>query len=227
VFLVGATVGCGSDILLPDPPGGGDNVTLAKKTGDNQVGTVGELLPDPLVVEVLTPRGLPASGRRVEFVFFANGDVNPDIAVTDEEGIARAHWVLGTETGAQSVQARMADVEGEPQAAEFTAEAKPAAPDTLSPQSSLSQPGRRGQDVSTPPVVRVVDRFGNPVSDVPVAWTVMTGHGAVNESITRTAEDGTTTVQWTLGGRLGVHRLAASIGSVNGSPVTFSATVLF
>jgi hypothetical protein len=228
VLVAAAALGCGSDLLLPDPPGGGDNVALSKVTGDNQPGTVGEPLPSPLIVQVLTPRELPAPNRRVEFVVTSSGgDVTPDVAITDEAGQARAHWVLGPERGVQAVQARMADVQGEPQVTEFTAEAKPAAPDTLSGQTALSQPGRRGQEVNTPPVVRVVDRFGNPVSGVSVAWSVTTGQGEVSEAITETGEDGTSTVTWILGGRVGVQKLTAAIGSVYGSPVTFTATVLF
>lgn len=228
VLLAAAVVGCGSDILLPDPPGGGDNVALSKVAGDSQPGTVGEQLPVPLVVQVLTARELPAPGRHVEFILTSpGGEVTPNIAITNEAGEATAHWVLGPQLGVQSIQARMADIEGESQVAEFTAEAKPAPPDTLAAQTPLNQPGRPGQDVNTPPVVRVVDRFGNPVSGVSVAWSVVAGQGAVSEAITETGEDGTSTVTWTLGGRLGGHKLTAAIGPVHGSPVTFTATVLF
>ena len=228
MLIMAGALGCGSDLLLPDPPGGGDNVALSKVTGDGQIGTVGEPLDSPLVVQVKTARELPAPGRLVTFVFTsAGGEITPDTAATDADGQAIARWELGTETGTHTVQARLADIEGESQVAEFTAEAKAASPDTLSPQSPLSQPGRRGQEINRPPVVRVVDRFGNPVSKVPVAWSVTTGQGEVNEPITETGDDGTTSVRWTLGSQVGVHRLTAAIGTVNGSPVTFSATVLF
>jgi hypothetical protein len=59
-----------------------------------------------------------------------------------------------------------------------------------------------------------------------VAWQVIAGEGEV-EPITTTAADGIASAHWTLGDRLGIHRLSASVGSVHGSPVTFSATVLF
>jgi hypothetical protein len=228
MLLAAAVVGCGSEILLPDPPGGGDNVALSKVTGDSQPGTVGEPLPAPIVVQVLTARNLPAPDRRVEFVITSSGgEVTPDIAITDQDGKATAHWELGPQPGAQVIQARMADIQGESQVAEFTAEAEPAPPDTLKAVTPLSQPGRRAQDVGAPPVVRVVDRFGNPVAGASVEWSVVTGQGAVSEPSTQTGEDGTSTVTWTLGGRMGVHKLTAAVGSVNGSPVTFSATVLF
>jgi hypothetical protein len=228
LFAAGA-LGCGgSELLLPDPPGGGDNVALSKVTGDKQTGTVGEQLPNPLVVQVLTQREQPAPGRKVAFVFTSDaGEVTPDTAVTNDDGQAVARWVLGTQPGPHAVQARMADVEGESDVAEFTAEARAAAPDTLSAASSVSQPGRRGHKAATSPVVRVADRYGNPVPGVPVAWSVTAGEGQVSEPITQTRDDGTTSVEWTLGDRIGVHKLTAAVGPVHGSPVTFTATVLF
>jgi hypothetical protein len=118
-------------------------------------------------------------------------------------------------------------VENETQVAEFRAEAKPAAPDTLSAQTPRAQPGRRQREVGTPPVVRVVDRYGNPVEAVPVAWQVTAGEGEVDQPIAQTDADGKATVKWTLGNRIGTHKLTATIGNVTGSPVTFTATVLF
>jgi hypothetical protein len=232
VAFLATTAGCGGgDLLLPDPPGGGENVALSKVTGDNQSGVVGQQLPEPLVVEVLTERQLPAGGRKVAFIFTsAAGEVTPDTAITSEKGQASARWSLGTQPGLHTITARLADVadlEGDTQVAEFTAEARAAEPDTMRAQSAVSQPGRRGKDVGTAPVVRVVDRFGNPVPGVAVSWTVITGGGEVSEPTTDTATDGTATVTWHLGNRVGVQRLTASVGEVEGSPVTFTATVLF
>jgi hypothetical protein len=65
------------------------------------------------------------------------------------------------------------------------------------------------------------------VPDVPVAWQVTAGEGQTSEPITRTAADGTATVEWTLGDRVGVHKLTATIEQASGSPATFTATVLF
>ena len=228
LFFSGA-LGCGGgDLLLPDPPGGGDNVVLSKVTGDNQEGVVGEQLQNPLVVKVLTPRELPATGREVEFVFTsAAGEVTPATAITNSEGQATANWVLGTAPGPQTVAARLVVGDAEPQTQEFTAQAKPAAPDALSAKSPTSQPGRRDHKVGTQPVVQVVDRFGNPVAEVPVAWQIVSGEGRVSDAITRTQADGTTTVEWTLGDRRGLQRLNADVGPITGSPVSFTATVLF
>lgn len=230
VLILSGVVGCGGDLLLPDPPGGGENVALSKVGGDNQEGVVGEQLQRPLKVQVLTARGLPATGRDVEFVFTStSGEVTPAQTVTNSEGQAIANWRLGTEPGPQTVAAQLVVGDAEPQTEEFTAQAKPAAPDTLSAKSRTSQPGRRRNKVEAQPVVQVVDRFGNPVPAVSVAWQVTVGEGEVSEAITLTGDDGTTTVEWTLGNRRGVQRLTATVGPgpITGSPVSFTATVLF
>jgi hypothetical protein len=73
----------------------------------------------------------------------------------------------------------------------------------------------------------VVDRFGNAVPGVPVAWQVIAGEGETSESISRTTAEGTATVEWMLGNRIGVHKLTATIEQATGSPVTFTVTVLF
>jgi hypothetical protein len=229
-LLMAGAIGCGSDLLLPDPPGGGENVALTKVDGDEQVGTVGEPLPVPLVVQVLTPREQPASGRKVAFEVTSDpaaGEVSPDTAVTNDAGQATARWVLGTSPGSHLVVAHLVGGEADNQIAEFRAAAKAAPPDTLRPASALAQPGRRSREVGTAPVVHVVDRFGNPVPDVPVAWQVTAGGGQVEEPIITTDADGNASVHWTLGDRIGLHRLTAAIGNVSGSPVTFTATVLF
>jgi hypothetical protein len=111
--------------------------------------------------------------------------------------------------------------------AQFHADANAAPPDTLSPQVPLGQPGRREQAVKTPPLVRVVDRFGNPVPNIPVAWQVTAGEGRVASPMTTTDDQGLATVAWILGNRIGFHKLTAAIGDVSGSPVTFTATVFF
>jgi Big-like domain-containing protein len=230
VLLIAGVIGCGSDLLLPDPPGGGENVALTKLHGDGQEGIVGEPLPAMLVVQVLTPREQPAPGRKVAFEVTSDpaaGSVSPDTAVTNDAGEATARWILGTTPGSHVVVAHLVGGEADNQAAEFRAAAKAASPDTLRAGSDLAQPGRRERELGTAPVVHVVDRFGNPVQNVPVAWQVTAGEGQVQEPITTTDADGNASAHWTLGNRLGVHQLTATIGSVSGSPVTFSATVFF
>jgi hypothetical protein len=229
VLLTGA-LGCSSDLLLPDPTGGGQTIgALTAENGNGQTGTVGELLPTPLVVKVLTQAEEPAEGVEVTFELPdpAAGILDQTTATTNTAGEAFAHWTLGTVPGSYTVVARLAGAEGQEKVAEFHALARPGAPDTLSPQIPLKQPGARGQPVDDTPLVRVVDRFGNPVPDVPVAWQVIAGEGRVDSPITTTDAAGQASVGWTLGDRIGVHKLSAAVESGTGSPIIFEAMVLF
>jgi hypothetical protein len=129
--------------------------------------------------------------------------------------------------GQHRVEARLVADAAAPPPVSFSAEATAGPPDTLAEASALFRAGRRGAELPEPLVVRVADRFGNPVAGAAVTWTVAGGDGELSTDQSRTAPDGTAAVTWTLGQRIGVQRVLASIGGVNGSPVTFSATVLF
>ena len=225
--LSAAVLACGGDLTLPDSSGAG--LDLAKVAGDGQTGPVGEALPEPLVVRVSASSGQPVAGRKVAYLLSegASGRLDPDTAVTNSAGEALARWVLGPEPGSHSVVARLVTEVVEAPAATFEASATAAGPDTLRALSPLFQPGRRGETLPDPLVVIVLDRFGNPVPDVEVAWQETAGDGEVSANETLTGADGTASVLWTLGGRIGVQKVTASVPGVTGSPVTFSATVLF
>ena len=224
--LVVASLACGEDLALPDPSGAG--LELSVVGGNGQTGTVGEQLTEPLVVKVAAEGGQPVSGRKVAFmVSGGTGSFDPDTAESNDEGQAVARWVLGTAPGAQSGQARLVTDLEAPPAAQFQASAVPAAPDTVRAMSPINQPGRRGEPLDSPLVVLALDRFGNPVPGVTVRWEVTVGEGVVSQEQTPTAADGTASVTWELGGRIGVQRVTASLDGASGSPVTFSATVLF
>jgi hypothetical protein len=227
-LVAGASACSTGELLMPEPPGGGENVALSKFDGDNQEGTVGETLPAPLIVSVRTAGGRPAEEREVEFVTMA-GDVEVarDTAITDSEGNATVHCVLGTVPGDYVIRASLIDLEGEAQVQEFIARARPGPPHTLTATSPITQPGRRARPAPISPIVNVVDRFGNAVPETLVAWQVTAGEGEVSEALTRTTQDGSATVDWTLGNRTGVHKLTAAVEQPTVSPVTFTVTVLF
>jgi hypothetical protein len=228
LLLAGAAACSTGELLLPEPPGGGENVALSKFDGDNQVGTVGETLPEPLVVSVRTARDFPAEEREVEFVTIAGDlEIARDTAITDSQGNATVHCVLGTVPGDYVIRASLIDLEGEPQIQEFVAQARPGPPHTLSAISPVTQPGRRARPAPISPIVSVVDRFGNAVPETLVAWQVTAGEGEVSEALTRTTQNGSATVEWTLGNRTGVHKLTAAVEQPTVAPVTFTVTVLF
>ena len=223
-----ATLGCGGDLALPSSSGEG--VDLAILGGNGQTGTVGQELEEPLVVGVMSG-GAPAVGHRVAFVVAgdsAAGRLDPDTAVSGPDGRAISRWVLGTEPGPHEVEARLVVTDpAPPPVAVFEASAVAGEPDTVRAASSVSQPGRIGQPTPEDPTVLVLDRFGNPVGGAIVDWEVDAGRGSVSSAQTETEADGKATVTWTLGFSIGVQKLRARVDGAHGSPVTFTATVLF
>jgi Bacterial Ig-like domain (group 1) len=230
-FTAGALAlvqGCGGDLVLPPASGEGVNFTILG--GNDQTGTVGEELPQPLVVSVESSGG-PVRGQRVAFVISGEtttGRITPDTAVTGPDGTAVVNWVLGEAAGPYEVEARLVVSEPDPPPTTlFEADAVAGEPDTLRAVSPASQPGRIGQAVPDSPTVLVVDRFGNPVGGAAVSWEVTAGGGEVNSGETATGDDGRASVTWTLGLGIGLQKLVARVSGAHGSPVTFTATVLF
>lgn len=113
--------------------GGGDSgpsdtpVTIVKapaKSGDGQIGNVGEALASPLQV-LITRDGLPVQDIEVEWAAGNDGSMSPETSESDEEGIAQSIWTLGPETGTQSASARVTGVGG---TVSFTAVAEDGGP---------------------------------------------------------------------------------------------------
>jgi hypothetical protein len=219
---------CGGDLALPTSSGEGVNLSILG--GNGQTGIVGQELPEPLVVGVQSG-GAPIEGHKVAFVVAADpasGQLDPDTAVTGPDGRAVARWVLGSEPGPHEVEARLVVSDSAPPpTAVFEASAVAGEPDSVRAISPVSQPGRIGRPTPEDPTVLVVDRFGNPVGGAEVNWDVTTGRGSVSSPQTVTGADGKATVTWTLGPSIGVQKLTARVDGAHGSPVMFTATVLF
>jgi hypothetical protein len=217
---------CSGDLALPTSSGEG--VDLAILSGNGQTDTVGQELPQPLVVMVRSG-GTPVRGHQIAFIVPETaGRLEPDTAVSGPDGRAIAHWVLGPKAGSHEVEARLVvSAPTPPPSALFVASAVAAAPDTMRAVSPLSQPGRIGRPVAEDPTVLVLDQFGNSVGGATVEWEVTAGGGAVSSPTTATGADGKASVTWTLGLSIGVQKLAVRVDSTHGSPITFTATVLF
>ena len=223
-----ALLGCSADLTLPGSPTPG--LAVAVLQGDGQVGTVGQELPDPVIVEVKTDGGQAIPGRRVAFVVAqgAGAGFDPDTAVTNSQGQAETRWVLGTAVGVYTAEARVVpDGESALPTAPLQATADPGDPDTVRAISPTIQSGTRRDPLPEPLAVLTVDRFGNPVAGAEVKWEASSGNGDLSAETTVTGSDGTTSVIWTLGNRVGVERATAKVEQAEGSPVTFTATVLF
>lgn len=230
---VAAVTACGSDLVLPpenpEAPGGSAPPTLELRVmeGDGQRGTVGEPLRSPLVVRLTNDGGTPQSGVMVRFVTTGgSGDLVPDTAVTDGDGRAAARWVLGTGTGTQAVEARALDTTSTGTlAALFTAIADAAPGQFLAKVRGDGQRGGIGEPLADSLVVRVTDKYGNPVPGFPVSWRVTQGGGSVSDAVVPTGTDGRAGVLWTLGLSLSKQKVEAVAAELAGSPVTFQASL--
>ena len=106
VFLATSSSACSGDLILPsdDSP-----AALNRVSGNDQEGTVGSRLPDPLVVRVTDASSQPMEGVAVDFRFDSDAPdavVTPQ-AVTDASGEAAAEVRLGTEVGPITVLAQV------------------------------------------------------------------------------------------------------------------------
>jgi hypothetical protein len=105
--------------LLPGACGDTDPVGLEVKdqgleltvlSGNDQSGTVGKELPQPVVVRVVDSRGRPRSGQIVNFVITeGGGSVFAGRGITNGQGLAQDFWTLGPKPGRNSLEARAVD----------------------------------------------------------------------------------------------------------------------
>ena len=223
LLLLGGCGG-GEGIILP---GDGEPAAIAVTDGDEQQGKVGEPLTNPVVVMVTDTRGRPVEGAAVEFALTSAGsEVVPPQKSTDAEGKADARLVLGTTFGRQTGNARVVTQGGRPGIqTDFSAMALPVDANTMAAAGGQDQSGHVGTQLDERLVVRVTDRFENPVEGVPITW-VAEGGGSVSAEVVQTDEDGESGVRRTLGPSVGQQTAVARSEGLAGSPVTFVHTAL-
>jgi len=223
LILAAASVTCSSDSLTL--PSEGLPAALTIVSGNNQNGTVALPVADSLVVRVTDTESRPVEGVKVAFTpVLGGGDAVPDTGVTDADGRTRTRWVLGTTAGAQRVQAKViGSTAAGALTANFDATALAAAADTIFIASGNGQSGAVGSTLADSLVVRVNDRFGNPVPGSIVAWAA-TGGGSVSPTSSATGATGLAATQRTLGTTAGPQGATATLAGVKGSPVAFSMT---
>src|SRR5918992_4418398 len=209
-----------------DPTGVGTPYRLEKVAGDKQLGVVGAELPNELVARVTDEQGRPASGQTVAFVVFSGGgSVSVAQSTSDNNGLARARWTLGTSSlSAQQVQARL----GHPRtellihSVTFAATAEAGTATSIEKVSGDGQVAQPGQMLPAPLVVRLRDQHGNLKPASSVTWTTLTGGGTPTPAVTYSDGSGLAQARFTLGPPLGEQRVRATLPT--GQSVTFIAT---
>lgn len=105
-------------------------------SGQDQSGTVGTELPEPLVVKVLDRNGQPVSGQEVSYqVTSGGGSLSASKGVTDDKGTARVRLTLGSNPGKNTVVARISGTSAGSSAPSVTFNAEGVAKETTPPTS--------------------------------------------------------------------------------------------
>jgi hypothetical protein len=222
--LCALAAGCGGDDLtLPDLT---EAAQLEAVSGMGQVGSVGTLLAEPLVVRVLDSEDRPVPEVRVAFVPGTGADgsaVEPDTAKTDSDGRASVRWALGTAAGDQVLVAKV--VGNTSLTTQFTAVAGAGIATALEKVSGDGQSATAGSPLADSLLVRALDGSGAPVGGVMVRWTA-SGGGSVSAETSVTRADGRTGVRRTLGPRAGEQGTTALLDGNEAAAVSFTATAL-
>lgn len=96
--------------------------------------------------------------------------------------------------------------------------------------SGDNQTGQANQFLTQPIKIRVLDKFNNPQSNVPVYFTVTAGGGTVQDVIKFSDVDGYAQTLWQLGSQFGIQYLEAKAEKADGTliqnaPLEFAATI--
>jgi hypothetical protein len=198
----------------------GSPATVQIESGNNQTGTVGQTLGDPLRVRVVDAVGSPVSGVAVSWApASGGGSANPTSSQTNSSGIASTTWTLGPSLGSQTLAASVSGVGS----VTFNATAEGEDDDdeiTLAIWAGDNQSGPAGEALPIELSVRVRYAEGPPLSGVTVSWEA--DEGSASPSSSQTASNGRATTTWTLGSSPGSQTLRASVTGVGS--VTFNAT---
>lgn len=210
--------------------GGGDGgpepvleVVKWTPSGDNQVDTVGQLLPKVVRVKV-TLDGEVAAGFTVNFAGgLTDGILGTASMVTGADGIATSSWTLPNTVGTRVVTATVVGAIGSPLT--FTATGVADAPFALEMVSGDDQVTEVDAFFSSQLLVRVVDQFSNPIADRWIQWSktgpvtlsadsVITGANGVSNQVVRAADT------------TGAATVTATAVGLSGSPIEFSSTIV-
>jgi hypothetical protein len=177
-------------------------------------------------IQLLDAGGNPVNTNRVNVA--ANVQVGGDTLgggkdVLTVNGIATfTDLSVEGDAGPRTIRFRIPSVSGSAITFNLTVTAGPAA--KISAASNQNQSGTAGDPVGVPPSVLVQDKFGDPVSGVPVTFAVTAGGGSIapTSAVNTDASGRATLTSWTLGP--GTNTVTASASGLSGSPVTFTAT---
>ncbi|HLB37287.1 MAG TPA: Ig-like domain-containing protein [Gemmatimonadales bacterium] len=206
--------------------------TLETTSGDLQAATVGMPLDSSIAITARDALGHLAAGVTVRFQPSGSGTAAPAQAVADAAGQVMTNWTLGVEAGTQELSV----IGGDTALAVLTASAFADEPDSMYLEAGDQQIELASLPLPAPVRIKVVDRYGNGVPEVPLWFSLSSGSldNGLDTGQVLTDLDGIAAVQWTLGASLGglagqallPDSTVGAIVDLPGSPVSFSATAV-
>ncbi|MGH8542102.1 MAG: S8 family serine peptidase [Gammaproteobacteria bacterium] len=201
----------------------GPAAQLVEISGDGQSAQVAQAVPQPLVVAVRDQYGNAVSGAPVEWgAVTGGGSVSASQVSSGTDGRSSVTWTLGTIAGSHTSRATLPDVSGSP--VTFIATATPGPASQLTIAGGNDQTAPAATTLPLPLSASVTDAYGNGVPDIEVTWSLLSGDGTLSTAASQTGSDGGAATQWTLGRFAGTQTASASAGTLQGSPLTFTAT---
>jgi hypothetical protein len=182
--------------------------------------------PGPSVV-AKDAAGNPVPGVAVTFTPNRDASVSPEIATTNEQGIAQVSWTLGGTATQYSLTARIESSPIEP--IRFSATARAGAAGRLRIAAQPSSPTQSGTAFAQQPVIQVVDRNGNPTPQPGLTVTAAISSGPagtlLGASATTDASGRAAFSGLALTGAVGSYTLSFSapgLAGVTSSPVAIT-----
>ena len=194
----------------------GSASALVLGDGDGQAAIVGTGVPTAPAVRVTDSFGNGVAGTSVTFtVTSGGGSVTGSPATSDASGVASVtSWVLGAAAGSNTLEATSVGIPG---SVVFTATGIAGAASDLQLVAGDAQTGTVGTTLPVEYAVRLLDGGGNPVSGVPVAWSV--GDDGSITPTSPTDASGIAVATRVLGTTAGTQTASASVGGL--TPVAF------
>ncbi len=157
---------------------------------------------------------------RAEVVYYQDPDSGSDTVTATISGANYEREVtFGINGGSSTVRTPPSQQPPPQQSPDFDA-----LPDELVEDDGDNQSGEPGETLSDPFVVQLLDTEGDPVDDIEVTFTVLSGGGSLSESTDTTDSSGRAETTLTLGPSSGTNTVRASVDFSGVSSVTFTAT---
>ncbi len=207
--------------------------TMLYVSSNNFTGAAGSKISDSLAVKVLDAFDNVVPGVTVNWeAQDPTANLSPTTDLTDNQGISRSKWKLRNTIGKDSAYAIVPSI---PDSLKFTANVLESQANSLQRWVDASNDSARTGTVKTqlanPLVLQVLDSLGNPVSDVPITFAVLSypdGGGDFTfspDASEKTDETGRVSVDFIPGSKAGTYTITGyNDNLINSGSIFFSVT---